>query len=139
MMPGTLASLAAVGLLYLIYRVAHPSPMIWELVLVGGLMAGSAATIALGRWANAYFGRKDAPAVVADEVAGICLTWLMQPMVLPVVTAALVFAAFRLFDITKPWPARRLERLPGGWGVLADDLAAAVYGNLVCQVILRVL
>ena len=47
------------------------------------------------------------------------------------------FAAFRLFDITKPPTARQLEKLPAGWGILADDLAAAVYANLLCQVFLR--
>jgi len=47
------------------------------------------------------------------------------------------FLAFRIFDITKPPPARQLERLPAGWGILLDDLAAAVYANLLCQIIFR--
>jgi phosphatidylglycerophosphatase A len=50
----------------------------------------------------------------------------------------LAFLAFRAFDVTKPAPARQLEALPGGWGILFDDLAAAVYANLLCQVLLRV-
>jgi phosphatidylglycerophosphatase A len=53
------------------------------------------------------------------------------------VVPVLVFVAFRIFDIAKPWPASRLERLPNGWGILADDLAAAVYANLICQLLLR--
>lgn len=47
------------------------------------------------------------------------------------------FVAFRVFDIVKPPPCRRLEKLPHGWGVLLDDLAAGVYANIVCQLILR--
>ena len=53
------------------------------------------------------------------------------------INLAAAFLAFRIFDITKPPPARQLERLPAGWGILLDDLAAAVYANLVCQVLLR--
>ena len=45
----------------------------------------------------------------------------------PWVGAAAAFAAFRVFDVAKPPPIRRIERLPGGWGVMADDLAAALY------------
>jgi phosphatidylglycerophosphatase A len=52
-------------------------------------------------------------------------------------TLAVAFAAFRLFDVTKPPPARQLEKLPGGWGILLDDLAAAVYANILCQIALR--
>jgi phosphatidylglycerophosphatase A len=47
------------------------------------------------------------------------------------------FAAFRAFDIIKPPPIRGLERLPRGWGVVADDLAAGVYANIVAQLVLR--
>ena len=49
------------------------------------------------------------------------------------------FLAFRLFDVWKPWPCRQLERLPAGWGILADDLGAAVYANVLCQLVLRLL
>ena len=75
-----------------------------------------------------------------DEAAGICLTLLLLP---PrdgwglFFTLAVAFAAFRLFDVTKPPPARALEKLPAGWGILCDDLAAAVYANLLCQILLR--
>jgi len=52
-------------------------------------------------------------------------------------TIAIAFAAFRVFDIIKPPPVRELEKLPAGWGILMDDLAAAVYANLLCQIFLR--
>jgi phosphatidylglycerophosphatase A len=53
------------------------------------------------------------------------------------INLAAAFVAFRIFDITKPPPARQLEALPAGWGILLDDLAAAVYANLACQILLR--
>jgi len=52
-------------------------------------------------------------------------------------TAAAGFLAFRAFDIVKPPPARQMEALPRGWGVLLDDLAAGIYANLACQLVLR--
>jgi phosphatidylglycerophosphatase A len=48
-----------------------------------------------------------------------------------------IFVSFRLFDIAKLAPAKQLEKLPYGWGILLDDLAAAVYANIVCQMVLR--
>ena len=52
---------------------------------------------------------------------------MRSPMSLRVRFLAVAFVAFRLFDITKPWPIRKFEKLPGGWGVMADDLVAAFY------------
>ena len=51
--------------------------------------------------------------------------------------AGAAFVAFRLFDIVKPPPAYRLQRLPAGWGILVDDLIAGAYANIVCQLVLR--
>jgi len=86
--------------------------------------------------AEKLFGRKDAPCIVIDEIAGLQWTlFLIEPTVFRV---ALGFILFRLFDIWKPFPARLFqERLPGGYGVVADDLAAAVYGNLLLQLLTR--
>ena len=53
------------------------------------------------------------------------------------VTAALGFLAFRVMDVVKPYPARQLEALPGGWGIMADDVMAGVYANLLLQVLVR--
>lgn len=141
--PGSVASLSAVALLYIGYLgIAQTGTpfFAWQSALAGVLLAASAATVLLGPWAIAYYGRNDPQPVVLDEVAGICLTWLGQPVIRAyggAVVPVLVFVAFRIFDIAKPWPASRLERLPNGWGILADDLAAAVYANLICQVLLR--
>jgi phosphatidylglycerophosphatase A len=79
-------------------------------------------------------GRKDPQNVVIDEAAG---QWLTLAAAAPDWKHAIAgLALFRLFDITKPWPARQLEHLPEGWGVMLDDLAAGVYGA-VALLILR--
>jgi phosphatidylglycerophosphatase A len=114
--------------------------MVWNIILVGGILIYGALCVALGQWATEYYGRKDPGACVLDEGAGICLTALLVPLY-PGVREGwalfAVFVAFRFFDILKLPPAKQLERLPYGWGILLDDLAAAVYANIVCQVVLR--
>jgi phosphatidylglycerophosphatase A len=78
-------------------------------------------------------GREDPGHVVIDEVAG---QWLTLVVCRPDWPHALVaLALFRLFDITKPWPIRKLEALPGGWGIMLDDLAAGLFGLVVLLVI----
>jgi phosphatidylglycerophosphatase A len=134
--PGTWGSTATVLLLYPLLVLSGNPPA----VLLAGLALFSVLCVALGKYAETDFGRPDPGPFVLDEAAGICLTLLFVPV--PhgwLVTLAAGFLAFRLFDITKPPPARQLEKLPGGWGILLDDLAAAVYANLVCQVLLRLL
>ena len=74
---------------------------------------------------------KDPSRVVVDEAVGFLVTVAFLPPGLA--TASAGFVLFRIFDIAKPPPARRLESLPGGWGVVMDDVAAGVYGNLVLQ------
>lgn len=104
--------------------------------------------VAWGPWAVDYYGvysrkKGDPSAVVLDECAGQWLALVALPLTggwIEIASVlALQFFLFRLFDVLKPPPARWLERLPHGWGILLDDLAAAVYANLVGQVVLRVL
>lgn len=94
-----------------------------------------AAAVLLGLWAipaaQRHFGRGDPHEVVVDEVAGALVTFLGVP--LTPVTLITGFVAFRLLDIVKPPPIRQLERLPGAWGVMADDLAAALAANLLIR------
>ncbi len=78
-------------------------------------------------------GREDPGHVVIDEVAGQWLTLAVCRPDWPHALAAL--ALFRLFDITKPWPIRKLEALPGGWGIMLDDLAAGLFALIVLLVI----
>lgn len=77
---------------------------------------------------------KDHNRVVIDEIAGMCITLLMVPVSLKYVVAG--FILFRFFDIAKPLFIRNLEALPGGWGVMADDVLAGVYSNLILQVLI---
>jgi phosphatidylglycerophosphatase A len=81
-------------------------------------------------------GSKDPGIVVVDEVVGQWVTLATLP--LTPLTAGLGFLLFRGMDIVKPWPARDLERVPGGWGIMADDVAAGVYAHLVLRVFLLV-
>jgi phosphatidylglycerophosphatase A len=74
-------------------------------------------------------GREDPGQVVIDEVAGQWIAVAVCPV--EIRHALLAFGLFRLFDIVKPWPARQLERLHGGLGIMMDDVAAGIYALLV--------
>jgi phosphatidylglycerophosphatase A len=86
------------------------------LVLLGVPICGRAATI---------LGRKDPGSVVYDEIAAFPVVFAFTQV--DWLTALMGFGSFRLYDIWKPWPVRRFEQLPGGWGIMADDLVAGVY------------
>jgi phosphatidylglycerophosphatase A len=121
--PGTFGSALGLGLLWGLRTVGDVrlEGLVLGLVLVLGAWSGSIA--------ERYAGRADPGIVVIDEVAGMLITMLFIPMTgISVLTGFLVF---RALDIVKPWPARRLEGLAGGFGIMADDVMAAVYGNLV--------
>ena len=104
-----------------------------------GLLALSVLAFAIGWWASAFYIRdgriQDPPEVVIDEVAGQSLTLAFAPMPLGLPWIAAGFVAFRLFDIWKPWPVSLAERrLPGGLGIMADDIVAALYAGLALVV-----
>jgi len=137
--PGTAGSFAAALLLYLISR-ATDDPRTFNAIVMACLIASCAATVALGAWSIEFFGRKDPGPVVLDEVAGVCLTMLFQPVATGnrmLMTVGAAFLMFRIFDILKPPPCRKLEALPAGWGILTDDLMAGIYANVACQILLR--
>ncbi|HXK12163.1 MAG TPA: phosphatidylglycerophosphatase A [Vicinamibacteria bacterium] len=122
--PGTAGS--AVGLLLFWPMAALAWP--WQLLastlvfLVGALAAGRVATLV---------GLEDPGLVVVDEVVGQWVTLTALPFT--PATAAIGFLLFRVMDVVKPWPARDLERLPGGWGIMADDVAAGVWAHLALR------
>jgi len=95
----------------------------------------------VGSWAagvtERYYGRTDPGEVVVDEVMGMLLTLFMTGVGWTGAVAG--FFLFRLFDIVKPFPARRLEHLPGGVGVMADDAMAAIYANIALRVALALI
>lgn len=77
---------------------------------------------------------KDHNRVVIDEVAGMCITLLFVPLKWQYTLIGLVL--FRFFDILKPFGIRKLEELPGGWGVMADDVLAGIYANIILQLVM---
>jgi phosphatidylglycerophosphatase A len=83
---------------------------------------------AAGR-AERLLGEKDPGPVVVDEIAGQLVTLALLPTTVPVL--AIGFVLFRVLDVWKPWPAHRLEGLPGGSGIMADDLLVGLYANLL--------
>jgi phosphatidylglycerophosphatase A len=128
--PGTAGS--AVGLL--LFWPLHGAAVEWQVAAtVAVFFAGTAAS---SRVADRV-GLKDPGIVVVDEIVGMWVTLLLLP--LTAVTAAAGFVLFRVMDVLKPWPARDLEGLPRGWGIMADDVMAGVYANLLVRVVLLVL
>lgn len=121
--PGTAGSLAGLGLFFLLRAAERP----WlEPVAVLALFAVGAWA---GNIAERYFGGVDPQPVVIDEVLGMLVTLMFVPV--GWIGAVTGFVVFRVLDVVKPWPARRLESLHGGAGVMADDAMAGVYGNAV--------
>ncbi len=124
--PGTAASLAAVLLYGLLYGADPRLPLVFLLVLVPLAVwgAGRCETLA---------GRRDPPEVVVDEWVGqfVCLLGV-EPTPGGLVAG---FIAFRVFDVVKPPPVGRAERLPGGLGIVADDVVAGVMGRMVLFVL----
>jgi phosphatidylglycerophosphatase A len=124
--PGTFGSAAGLILWALL-----PQSAVAQAVVIGVLFA-------IGCWsgtaAEQHFGRADPGQVVIDEVVGMLIALFMNPVSWS--GAAAAFLLFRLFDVVKPFPANRLERLAGGVGVMADDAMAAVYANLTLRALL---
>lgn len=133
--PGTWGSLPAAGAAWLMLVLRAPD-LVYHGVMAAIALFFGGVCVALGPWAEAKFGRKDAGAIVADETAGQALTLLLLSDVAlgpdwnwgcQSGAVAVGFVLFRIFDILKPPPARRIERLRGGWGVLLDDVFAGLY------------
>lgn len=127
--PGTAGSAVAVAIAAAVDAIPGGPP--WLRLL---LILGAAVLFWIGVWAatraERFFGKIDPRQVVIDEVAGQFLTLAAVPNASWLWLAA-GFLLFRLLDIVKPFPARRAERLPGGWGIMTDDLIAGAYGAAV--------
>jgi phosphatidylglycerophosphatase A len=124
--PGTLASLAVV----LLYKwLLHPLPLPYLLVLLFLLLVLGVPA------ADAYSSelkKTDPRRVVVDEAVG---QFLVLVSVSPDWSLLIIgFLLFRFFDIVKPFPIRKLEGLPGGWGIMADDVAAALLAKLLLHI-----
>jgi phosphatidylglycerophosphatase A len=123
---GTFGS--AAGLLA--WMMLPPSPVVQAVAIVAIFAAGSIA----GNIAERHFGRTDPRQVVLDEVVGMLITLFLIPASWK--NAIIGFLLFRVFDIIKPYPSNRLELLPGGVGVMADDAMAAIYANIALRALL---
>lgn len=111
---------------------------------LSGSVAAQAAAILLvfvaGSWSGSvterHYGATDPGVVVIDEVLGMLITLFLNPVSW---TGAVVgFLLFRVFDVIKPYPANRFERLHGGLGIMSDDAMAAVYANMVLRALIAV-
>jgi phosphatidylglycerophosphatase A len=128
--PGTYASIATSLIFFLIFKFSGRIPaelhlIVLCLISIFGVLAAANVSRSVGV--------EDPQFVVIDEVAGQLMTFLLLP-VTPV-NLILGTVLFRTFDIWKPFPIRKLESLKGGVGIMADDLLAGVYGNLILQLI----
>ena len=124
---GTLAALATCISWYFIFNHGNSTylPLIVTIVItVLGIWSSNEVTSDWG---------KDPSRVVIDESAGMCISLLFLPISIYYMAAGLVL--FRFFDIVKPLFIRNTENLPGGWGIMLDDVLAGIYSNLILQVI----
>ena len=121
--PGTFGSLVGLLVWWLVPKTAPAQFAAVVIVFFLGAWAGT--------YAERHFNETDPSPVVIDEVAGMLITLLFNPVGWQ--GAIIGFFLFRLADIIKPYPANRLEALHGGFGIMADDGMAAVYSNLALR------
>jgi phosphatidylglycerophosphatase A len=141
--PGTWGSLPPV-VIFTIMCQFHVSVPVITIVMAALALAGSVSCVLFAPAAIAATGKDDPREVVADELAGQAVTFLAIPFFIPVILTpgqtciitSAGFFLFRFFDIAKPWPIRKLEKLPKGWGILADDLLAGVFAAIVLLIII---
>jgi phosphatidylglycerophosphatase A len=120
--PGTFGTLVGVGIVYATGEFSiFVRMMIFTLLFIVGIIAAE--------YHERHSGVEDSSEVVIDEIAGYFLVMLFFECRLSSLIAT--FILFRVFDITKPWPIKRLERIGGGTGVMVDDIAAGIYSILV--------
>ena len=114
----------------------------WYFAWNGGyppLLVSSLITIAVtlaGVWSSGIVEKiwgKDPARVVIDEVAGMCISLLFLPVQLKYMLSCLIL--FRFFDIVKPFFIKKMELLPGGWGIMLDDVLAGIYTNVLIQAV----
>ncbi len=124
---GTLAAITACIVWYLAFN-GNYNPILAVVITI--------AITVLGIWSSdkvtGIWG-KDPSRVVIDEWAGMFITLLFLPSSLAYIIAGLVL--FRFFDIAKPLFIRKAEKLPGGWGIMLDDVVAGIYSNIILQLI----
>ena len=142
--PGTWGSLPPAIVFVLICYLGVSAVSI-SIIMAVLAMAGSVVCVMCAPSVIETTGKIDPHQVVADEFAGQAVTFISAvTLITPDAAAGTILAVtlagfllFRLFDIVKPWPIRLLEKLPAGWGILADDIMAGVYAGVLLQVCFR--
>ena len=124
--PGTAGTLVGVFICLL----CLPLPWTLRLVFVFVLFMLS---IYIGEQAEKIYQKKDDQRIVIDEIVGLQVT--MLPVAINILNLCAAFALFRVFDIWKPFPIKNLQKLPGGWGVVIDDVAAGIYAAAVLWIL----
>ena len=114
-------------LLYMIGYCVFGESIVWINALAVGIMLYPG--VRLGDCGERFFGKKDPPQIVLDEVLGYMIAVLFHPF--SWTTAVLAFFVFRITDIFKPWPTRRLQSIDGGLGVMIDDWVAGAYTSVI--------
>jgi phosphatidylglycerophosphatase A len=128
--PGTVGTLGAVILFYVISGCS----ILFYLSFIIALIIFSVWVSGIAR---IRLGDSDPGSIVIDEVCGFLVTMILIPPSFANIVAGFLF--FRFFDILKPPPIRRLERLSGGLGIVADDVLAGIYANILLQIVVRLL
>ena len=136
--PGTWGSLPPMVIFTLLCHLSA-STIVTAIIMAVIILAASIVCVKFAPSIIKETGKNDPGEVVVDEAAGQTLTFLVVILFNVenfstgqiCTTALLGFLLFRIFDISKPWPIRKLEKLPEGWGILADDLFAGVYAGIV--------
>lgn len=142
--PGSWGSLPPVVVFALMGQLHIPAVLI-SIIMAALALAGAVVCVKFAPVIIASTGKTDPGEVVTDEVAGQAITLLAAPFLFTpaVSTRQIWFVAllglflFRLFDAIKPWPIRRMEKLPAGWGILCDDLLAGAYSGVIFLVCLK--
>jgi phosphatidylglycerophosphatase A len=129
--PGTWGSAAAAVLWLAAGKSLHIGPAALAWLTLAAAMSAFAIGVPAATRVEQESGRPDPGHVVIDEVSGQWIALIHSRVNLSHLLAGFLF--FRLFDIVKPWPARRLEGFPAGWGIMLDDVAAGVYALLLMQ------
>jgi phosphatidylglycerophosphatase A len=129
--PGTAGTLVGIA----IYILLSKLPLNLYAILTAAIFFSG---VWLSSMSETILGAKDSGIIVIDEIAGFLVTMFALPVKWPTILAA--FFLFRAFDVFKPFPIRSIDRhLPGGWGVMLDDILAGVYANLTLQIFSRVI
>ncbi len=126
--PGSIGSFAAL----FFYNFVKDDPVVMAGSIIVCFLLG---LLTAGR-VEVLLDDKDASEIIIDEFTGMLIALYLLPSTMFYVVSA--FLLFRFFDIVKPKPINRLEKLPGGFGIMMDDVAAGVYANLILQIIYRV-